>query len=100
MRAGRIMDFSPFSDGGVYYIDITIETSHNKYEKIRITHENEADFELGVRYWGAIFMASETVHENGLFSPEELEAPAAGKMKNTDGQPSNPFFTFGVPGRK
>jgi hypothetical protein len=106
MKAGRIMDFSASGDEDGYYIDITIETSHENYEKIRITHESEEDFELGVHYWGAIFMASEAVHESGLFSPDELEAdepqgprglPKFGQSRD---EPSNPFFNFGIIGRK
>jgi len=106
MKAGRIMDFSPFNDGNVYHNDITSETSHENYEKIRITHDSEEDFELGVQYWGAIFMASETVHESGLFSPDELEAdepqgprgfPKFGQSRD---EPSSPFFNFGIIGRK
>lgn len=104
MKAGRIMEFSPSNDGDVFHIDITIETSHNNYEKIRITHETPEDFHLGLQYWGAIFMASETVHENGLFSPDELEADVPlrpqelPKFGKSNQEPSNPFFTFGARG--
>lgn len=100
MRAGRIMDFNPVIEARAFHIDLTIETRHQNFEKIRIDYEDEEDFLLGVQYWGAIFKASETIHEAGLFSPRELEDidEKNQKSEKSSGQPSNPFFTFGTRG--
>ncbi len=100
MRAGRIMSVDEYSGENMFYLKVTIETSFDKYQEIRIDFENKDDFRLGVGYWNAIFRASEALHEMGhLFTPAELEDQEE-KIKDfnpgSKSSGSNPFFNFGL----
>lgn len=77
MKAGRILHVQDYMspEHNLYYIVVTLETSYNKTNNIKIDYPSKEDLDRGIFYWNSLFEKSESLHEDGgeeMYSPDEL----------------------------
>lgn len=77
MKSGRIIQVQDYMshEHNLYYLVITLETSHKKTNDIKIDYSNQEDLARGLFYWNSLFEKSESLHETGgseMYTPDEL----------------------------